>query len=94
MDRDAGVVPGSESGTDVRTQTFRARAEMYVEDILGVCWVWDLERDIGQTLRLCVQLLGDTAVADIKTEFGTRWVIIGWVLHLDEQLVAVARRKV
>ena len=67
---------------------------MYLDDMLGVCWAWALTADLECTRLLCVRLLGDTAVADIKTEHGRRLIMIGWVIDLDERLVAVARRNV
>ena len=78
----------------MRPGMLRGKAKMYVDDMLGVCWAWDLTADLECTRLLCVRLLGDTAVAEIKTEHGRRLIMIGWVIDLDERLVAVARRNV
>ena len=43
---------------------------MYVDDIVGVCMLSDLDSDLALTRETCVSLLGPTAVADDKTETG------------------------
>ena len=57
---------------------------MYVDDVIGVCRVRDLTRDV------CTNLLGPSSVADNKTETGRRLDVIGYVAaahaHLPQKL--------
>ena len=56
----------------------RSRTLMYVDDIIGVCFAEDVEEDLARTREICTSLLGSGAVADDKTETGTRLDIIGY----------------
>ena len=66
---------------------------MYVDDILGVCMLKDLESDLLLTCETCTDLLGPTAVADDKTETGRRLDVIGYIVDLDLQRVLIARKN-
>ena len=66
---------------------------MYVDDIIGVCMLRDLETDLALTRHTCTDLLGPTAVADDKTETGRRLDVIGYVIDLDLQRVLIARKN-
>lgn len=67
---------------------------MYVDDIIGVCLVEHLESDLKRASDVIKQLLGPGAVADEKTESGTRVDIIGYVVDLSQRLVSIARKNV
>lgn len=66
---------------------------MYVDDIIGVCFEKDLRSDLVEARRICTDLLGSSAVADDKTEFGTRLDIIGYTMCLDTERVLIARKN-
>ena len=66
---------------------------MYVDDIIGVCMLCDLEGDLVLTRDTCTDLLGPTSVADDKTETGRRLDVIGYVIDLDIQRVLIARKN-
>ena len=66
---------------------------MYVDDIIGVGLIGDIEADLVITRSVCVSLLGPTAVADDKTEVGRRLDVIGYTIDLDSQRVSIARKN-
>ncbi len=66
---------------------------MYVDDIIGVGMLADIETDLSITRESCTGLLGPTAVADDKTEVGRRLDVIGYVVDLDTQRVLIARKN-
>jgi hypothetical protein len=45
-------------------------SEMYVDDLMGGCAEAELIHDLAAAREKCVQLLGNGAVADDKTEHG------------------------
>ena len=63
---------------------------MYVDDIIGVGMLPDIESDLRLIRETCISLLGQTAVVDEKTEVGRRLDIIGYVVDLDSQRVLIA----
>ena len=67
--------------------------DMYVDDIIGVCFVHDLESDLRLARGICLSLLGPAAVADEKTEWGTRVEIIGYVIDLTTERVSISRKN-
>ena len=71
----------------------RSLIDMYVDDIIGVCLIKDLESDLAEARRVCTSLLGSKAVADDKTEWGTRLDIIGYVIDLGLKRVSIARKN-
>lgn len=71
----------------------RSRTLMYVDDIIGVCFEKDLHADLAEARRVCTDLLGSGAVADDKTEYGTRLDIIGYTMCLTTERVLIARKN-
>jgi hypothetical protein len=69
----------------------KSRTLMYVDDVVGVCFAEDVEEDLAAARRVCVDLLGSTAVADDKTEFGVCLDVIGYTINLPEKRVLIAR---
>ena len=67
--------------------------EMYVDDAVGVCLGRDLESDKALARGVCTSLLGPHAVADDKTESGTRLDVIGYVVDLSSRRVSIARKN-
>jgi hypothetical protein len=66
---------------------------MYVDDIIGVCFASDLEKDLVKARHVCTDLLGSGAVADDKTEKGTRLDIIGDTVCLETERVLISRKN-
>lgn len=66
---------------------------MYVDDIIGVCFENNLKADLERTRQICTDLLGSSAVADDKTEHGTRLDIIGYTMCLETERVLIARKN-
>jgi hypothetical protein len=66
---------------------------MYVDDIMGVGFIEDIEEDLAVARRICVDLLGSTAVADDKTEHGICLDVIGYTINLPEKRVLIAKKK-
>ena len=71
----------------------RSYTEMYVDDVIGICFAEDVASDIVEATRICTSLMGPSAVALDKTESGTRLEIIGYVVDLDSMRVSIARKN-
>ena len=71
----------------------RGRMTMYVDDMIAVCMVWDLEHDKQQAKAVSEGLLGSKAIADDKWADGTRLDVIGWTVDLTQRLVTIARKN-
>ena len=71
----------------------RSRMLMYVDDIIGVCFVGDVDTDLARTRDICTSLLGSGAVADDKTESGRKLEVIGYTLCLDTERIGIARKN-
>jgi hypothetical protein len=71
----------------------RSRTLMYVDDIIGVCFAREVKADLDETRRICTDLLGSGAVADDKTETGTRLDIIGYTVDLELKRVSIAKKN-
>lgn len=71
----------------------KSNTEMYVDDVIGVCFAEDVESDIVEAARICTSLLGPTAVAVEITKTDTRMEIIGYVVDLDTLRVSIARKN-
>jgi hypothetical protein len=48
----------------------KSRTVIYVDDIIGVGFTEDIEADMAEARRICVDLLGSTSGVDDKTELG------------------------
>jgi hypothetical protein len=73
--------------------SLKSRTLMYVDDVVGVCFVEDVESDLALTRGICTSLLGSGAVADDKTEQGVRLDIIGYTVCLPTMRVLIARKN-
>jgi hypothetical protein len=71
----------------------RSSTLMYVDDIIGICLAKDVDSDLRDTRRICTDLLGSGAVADDKTETGTRLDIIGYTVDLGTKRISIARKN-
>lgn len=68
----------------------QSRTVMYVDDIIGVCMVADLQADLIKTREICTSLLGPESVADDKTEYGVRLDVIGYTISLPDHRVLIS----
>ena len=75
------------------SHALRSRTLMYVDDIIGVCFVGDVDADLLRTRDICTSLLGSGAVADDKTESGRKLEVIGYTLCLDTERIGIARKN-
>jgi hypothetical protein len=73
--------------------SLRSSTLMYVDDIIGVCFVEDVAQDLVETRNICTSLLGSGAVADDKTETGIRLDIIGYTIDLGTKRVSIAKKN-
>ena len=71
----------------------QSRILMYVDDIIGVGFVKDIENDLVEMRRICMDLLGSTAVADDKTEVGVRIDVICYTIDLTTERVLIAKKN-
>ena len=71
----------------------RGYSKMYVDDIFGFSLRRFLKSDLQEAKKVCVDLLGPDAVAEHKTESGTRVEMVGWTLDMDEELLTVAYKN-
>jgi hypothetical protein len=69
------------------------RVSMYVDDIMGVCLARDVARNVKASAELCTALLGPTAIATHKTEWGRRLTEIGFDIDLDALRVEVSEKN-
>ena len=74
-------------------RALRSFTEMYVDDVIGVCFQSDLASDMKLAKDICTSLLESKAVADKKSETGTRLEVIGYTIDLDLKLVSIARKN-
>ena len=71
----------------------QSRTVMYVDDIVGVGFVDQVESDMAVTRRICTDLLGPDAVADDKSESASRLDVIGYTIDLTKERVLIARKN-
>ena len=74
-------------------QVLKGPADMYVDDLIGASFAADTESEKAMARSVCVSLLGSKAIADEKTESGTRLDIIGYALDLSERRVTISRKN-
>ena len=72
----------------------KGRALMYVDDIIIVTRIKDVNFDIDATNKVCCNLLGNNAVEQKKTEYGRKVVAIGYEFDLDKDLVTLSPRNI
>ena len=73
--------------------SLKGRCKMYVDDIVGVCLVQDLDSEVQRAKDICTSLLGPNAIAEDKTETGTRLDVLGYVLDVELRLVSISRKN-
>ena len=75
------------------SHVLQSLVDMYVDDIIGACFDEDLQSDLVIARKVCTDLLGSTAVADDKTEWGRRLDVIGYVVDLDKERVSISQKN-
>jgi hypothetical protein len=73
--------------------SLKGRCKMYVDDIVGVCLAQDLDCEVQCAKDVCRSLLGPNAIAEDKTETGTRLDVLGYVLDIEQRLVSISRKN-
>lgn len=71
----------------------KGKCKMYVDDIVGICLAADLNGEVQLAKTVCTTLLGPNAIAEDKTEAGTRMDVLGYVLDLRLKLVSISRKN-
>ena len=64
-----------------------------MDDVIGVCFQSDLASDMELAKDICTSLLGPKAVAEEKSETGTRLKVIGYTVDLNLKLLSIARKN-
>ena len=64
-----------------------------MDDIIGVCMASDLNSEVQWAKSVCIDLLGPKAIAEDKTETGTRLDVLGYVIDLQLELVSISRNN-
>jgi hypothetical protein len=77
---------------EVRATT-KGGAEMYVDDLAGVCMKKDVEEEMSKAEHVITDLLGPGSVQVEKNVTGQVVTIIGWTFNLTDQTVTVARKN-
>jgi len=72
------------------TKLLLGLAQMFCDDVMGVCWAKDVDHEVGAMRKLIISLMGDGSVADHKTEWGVAVVILGYVVDLQRGFVSIA----
>ena len=96
MDLHASCVPSSMDLHAIQWElkhSLQGSCKMYVDDIIGVCLAKDLDSEVHCAKTVCINLLGPTAIAEDKTETGTRLDVLGYVLDLKLKLVSISRKN-
>ena len=65
--------------------------DMFVDDIIGVSYLTDVDHDKSVAKQCCEGLLGPTAMAPKKWETSRRLDVIGWTIDLDLERVSIKR---
>ena len=73
--------------------SLKGRCKMYVDDIVGVCLARDLDNEVKCAKDVCTSLLGPNAIAEDKTETGTRLDVLGYILDIERRLVSISRKN-
>lgn len=69
------------------------RADMYVDDMLGVCKKIHSGADTSTAKSTAHKLLGNQSISDPKGECKSRCVWLGWCIDLDKRLVTISRKN-
>jgi hypothetical protein len=77
---------------EVRATT-KGGADMYVDDLAGICRKEDVEWEMSRAKQIITGLLGDKSVQEEKNVTGQIVKIIGWEFNLVTQKVTVARKN-
>ena len=67
--------------------------EMYVDDIIGICFDFEFQNIKEKVIQICEGLLGPSAIAIDKWDSGRQLDVLGWHINLDNMRVSIARRN-
>lgn len=68
----------------------KGACKIYIDDLMGICFDDEVDRDIATASCGIEDLLGDDAIANDKTDTGRALDWIGWRFDLDTMSVSVA----
>ena len=71
----------------------KGRYKMYVDDIVGACMADIISDEIQCAKSVCTDPLRPNAIAEEKTESGTRLDILDYVIDLELSLVSISRKN-
>jgi hypothetical protein len=80
-------------GIQWESNSLNGKCKMYVGDIVGVCLVQDLDSEVQCAKDVCRSFLGPNAIAEDKTDTGTRLDVLGYVLDIEQRLVSIPRKN-
>ena len=63
--------------------------DMFVDDIIGVAWAWDVVKDMNIARELCRKLMGPNSMELSKEFVGVKADVIGYTIDLETQMVGV-----
>jgi hypothetical protein len=66
---------------------------MFADDLIGFCFVKDLEHDMNTAENLCIGLMGKHAMEPSKRMSGTSVDIIGYHVDLNSRMVGIKERN-
>jgi hypothetical protein len=72
----------------------RGDADMYVDDLFGVCLAQDREHDMEIARTLITSALGVDAMATEKDQWSRSLEVIGFIVDLDRHLLSIGERCV
>ena len=66
-------------------------AQMFCDDVMGVCWKKDVQENQDRMFCLIEGLLGEGAVAKDKSIYGRAIEILGYLVDLDAMAVSISK---
>jgi hypothetical protein len=77
-----------------REGVLRGLLSMFSDDLMGVCWRWDLEHDMDVSREFCWGLMGDNSTKASKDVWGRKLDFIGYSVDLDLWRVGISERNI
>ena len=77
-----------------RPGVLKGKLSMFSDDLMGVCWAWDLKHDMDKARKFCWGLMGEGSTKASKDVWGRKLDFIGYEIDLDEMSVGVTERNI
>ena len=68
--------------------------KMFSDDLMGVCWAWNVEGDMTICREFCEGLMGEGSIKRSKDIWGRKVDFIGYSVNLDEGMVGITDRNI